>query len=163
MRAECQSRVDSVCPWKVLILDTKSRTDTSNNDSTVYSSQDIRGSPFILDVLRYERENRMEAEDDTFDMSEYEDDEEDEVNIFLDANLSQSPNELMLREDVTNTIKSGIKEGIGKRKMKEEIFTSITKKGVLNLEASALNEEVRVDLHPKALFLEMIIFMITRV
>ena len=76
---------------------------------------------------------------------------EDEAEIFLGLNPSnQKPKEILLREDLADRIKIWMRSGLNKED-KGNILSSIPKKGQLNLKAPCLNEEIAVDLHPRAL------------
>lgn len=77
-------------------------------------------------------------------------DMEDEASRFLGNDPAVEPENLTLRNDVEVRIKSWIKTGMGKKETKEAILEKIPMKGQLNLEAPRLNEEIAVDLHPKA-------------
>lgn len=75
----------------------------------------------------------------------------DEAGYFLGDNPDQVTDGINVREDVVKRIKIWIKSGVGKKEDREKLIASVPRKGQINLEAPWLNEEIVVDLHPKAL------------
>lgn len=98
----------------------------------------------VTDVLRHEqRQEKMATDDDTSESN-------DEAERFLEENPTRETEDLKLRKEVEIRIKAWIKSGIGKKDIKDSLLEKIPRKGQLNLEAPVLNEEIIVDLHPKA-------------
>ena len=77
---------------------------------------------------------------------------QDEAEIFLGKNPSaQESEQILLREDLVERIKIWTKIGLNNKEERENLLLSIPRRGQLNLEAPTLNEEIAVDLHPRAL------------
>ncbi|XP_043485192.1 uncharacterized protein LOC122513029 [Leptopilina heterotoma] len=149
-RAEFQFKVDPMCPDKVLILDSKSMTDSKINYSNYNVPQKINTPHCILDVINHEKSTEKRAEPEESE-TVHENFESDEACIYLGDNPSNDTEDLILLESIANRLKSWTKKGIGKKEIKEELLSSIPRKGAVNLEAPILNEEVLVDIHPKSL------------
>lgn len=118
-----------------LILDHELRT--SNKDFTFR----------FVDILEAEKENLLVDEGS----GEENADQLEEAEYFLGSNPVKTPQELTLRKGLEDKIKTWSTEGIGKKEEEEELLASIPRKGLVNLEAPNLNEEVIVNLEPKVL------------
>ncbi|XP_043462809.1 uncharacterized protein LOC122498881 [Leptopilina heterotoma] len=102
------------------------------------------------DVINHEKSTDKMAEPEESE-TVHENFESDEACIYLGDNPSNDTEDLILLESIANRLKSWTKKGIGKKEIKEELLSSIPRKGAVNLEAPILNEEVLVDIHPKSL------------
>ena len=77
---------------------------------------------------------------------------EQEAEQFLGSKPSEpSVGEIDLKEGLADRINFWTKKGLTKKDDKENLLLSVPRKGKINLEAPTLNEEIAVDLHPKAL------------
>lgn len=74
-----------------------------------------------------------------------------EADFFLkiDPGIASSA-QIELSDDIAGRIKAWILNGLTSKEEKQSIMNSIPRSGNLRLEAPILNEEVSVDLHPKA-------------
>lgn len=151
MRAQSQSKIDSMCPERVLILDSESKTSNKIKNKVFKVLKDINIPHFIVDIVELENEQEKRALESQIEENADNDQDVNEEELYLEENPLKDPEELILRDDVVNRIKSWIKNGIGKKEVKEELISSIARKGAINLEAPILNEEILVGIHPKSL------------
>lgn len=85
-------------------------------------------------------------------LPEYEEKYENEAVRFLGVNPNGlATQEIELKEDVASRIESWILKGLTEKDEKESLLAAVPRKGQINLEASILNDEVLVDLQPRAL------------
>lgn len=77
---------------------------------------------------------------------------EDETDIFLGANpTSADSSEIEISDSIAARLKVWISKGLTEKEEKENLIKLIPRKGKVMLEAPTLNDEMSVDLHPKAL------------
>lgn len=70
----------------------------------------------------------------------------------MGINPSDQPtSEINLRKDIVDRIKVWTKKGLTDKEEKQRLLAGIPRKGQINLEAPALNQEIAVDLQPRAL------------
>ncbi|XP_043472737.1 uncharacterized protein LOC122505292 [Leptopilina heterotoma] len=77
---------------------------------------------------------------------------DDETDIFLGANpTTANSSKINISDEISARLKSWLSKGLTEKEEKEKLIKLIARKGTIDLEAPSLNEEISVDLHPKAL------------
>lgn len=100
-----------------------------------------------------EEEPEEEEKEGQEELSEGEIDSESEEEAlhFLGNNpAAQEVDKLNIRKDLSDRMINWMKKGLSDKEEKEKILSSIDRKGELHLEAPLLNEEVSVNLNPRA-------------